>query len=109
MNLHYEDYIRPCSVFMTFRDEEGYQRALNYKEYLMNHDENSTREAKGGLLDKNKPFELHIKEASEPTDIIWENRQLSRLDRFKREVITVVIITLVLAGSFLLIFVVSRV
>lgn len=30
MNQNHEEYSRPCTVFMCFKDEEGVKRALNY-------------------------------------------------------------------------------
>jgi hypothetical protein len=50
----------PCSVFVTFETEEGVQRALAWNNV-------PTCKFLGEDLD--------IQQASEPTDIIWENRQ----------------------------------
>lgn len=33
-NDHLEDLTTPCSVFMTFENEEGVNRALNYNESI---------------------------------------------------------------------------
>lgn len=43
-------------------------------------------------------------EASEPTDIIWENRHFSDLERFKRTLIVCAILFGVLCCSFALIY-----
>ena len=47
---------------------------------------------------------LKIEEASEPTDIIWENRHFTSFDRFIRTCIVVIIVTVLLSGSFVIIF-----
>lgn len=52
----------PVSVFATFEEEEGYQRALVY----------GNPQPQMKLLGEN----IVIEEASEPTDIIWENRHV---------------------------------
>ena len=54
---------RPCSVFITFETEEGYNRAVNYNNTIKMKD-----------FTKYKTFlydEIEIKPASEPSDIIW--------------------------------------
>ena len=62
----------PCSVFMTFENEEGVNRCLHSAEAI-DHDEN-LKDLKIWL----GKFEIEIQPASEPTDIIWENRHFSR-------------------------------
>ena len=52
----------PCTVFLTFEDEEGKNRALVYND-------NPQMTFLGEELD--------IHETAEPTDIIWENREYS--------------------------------
>lgn len=49
----------PCSVFATFETEEGCQRALAYNT-------SGQMPFLGEMID--------VQQASEPTDIIWENR-----------------------------------
>lgn len=51
----------PCSVFVTFETEEGNNRALVY---------NDSNNPQMDLLGE----QIQIQDASEPTDIIWENR-----------------------------------
>ena len=62
---------RPVSVFATFRSEEGYQRACHY-----NDKELPQRPVCGQVLE--------LQEASEPTDIIWENRHFTPAQRNKK-------------------------
>ena len=46
-------------------------------------------------------------DASEPTDIIWENRHFTTADYFKRQLIAFTLVALVLAISFFTIFKIS--
>jgi hypothetical protein len=58
----------PCSLFLTFENEEGIARALKYDEAV---------EADPGLADCKHWLGdevIEIQPASEPSDIIWENR-----------------------------------
>jgi hypothetical protein len=52
-----------CSVFVTFASEEGINRAKQYNTY-------PHRKFLEQIID--------VKEASEPTDIIWENRHFTK-------------------------------
>ena len=56
---------------MTFENEEGVERALAYNEAIEN--DQRLRELRYWLDE----FELEIKSAPEPTDIIWENRSVT--------------------------------
>lgn len=53
-------------------------------------------------------LEMKFRAASEPTDIIWENRIYSAWDYFFRNLIAWFIIALLLACSFAFIFKVAR-
>lgn len=58
----------PCSVFLSCETEEGYNRALKY---------NDTVKLKEFQHYQTLLYhEIKVKEASEPSDIIWENRHL---------------------------------
>jgi hypothetical protein len=61
---------RPVSAFLTFENEEGLNRCINYNQTV---EDDPDFEDYRTLLDE--PIE--ILEASEPTDIIWENRHFS--------------------------------
>lgn len=50
---------------------------------------------------------MFLNDASEPTDIIWENRHFTRADYFYRQLIAFTVICLVLAISFITIFKIS--
>lgn len=70
-----EDFISPCSVFMSFVDEEGFNRALEFENTVNNPVATENLHKLSGFLGKpGSPNEFEIKPASEPSDIIWENR-----------------------------------
>ena len=92
----------PCSVFMTFENEEGVNRCLHSAEAI-EYDKDLKHLKK--WLDK---FEIEIQPASEPTDIIWENRHFSRLQRLRKEIEASIAMFLMLAVSFSLIFICSQ-
>ena len=75
----------PVYVFVTLESEEGYHRAL----VMCNQPQMK-------LLDA----ELHIDDAPEPSDIIWENRHISNAERTtKRWIVFVLILVLLLICS----------
>ena len=49
-----------------------------------------------------------FKRASEPTDIIWENRSFTATDYFFRRALAYIIIVILLVCSFVVIFKVAR-
>ena len=77
---------RPCSIFVTFETEEGYENALQLKTKMLGQD-------------------ISIQPASEPSDIIWENRNISAASRFFKKIVVTIVIVLALAVSFMIIFV----
>ena len=90
----------PCDIFVTFENEEGYNRALKLNQLV-----------EDGIL---KPhFEhllgdkLEIEPATEPTDIIWENRHLTNKIRRRRNICVSIVILLMLCASGSVIFVLS--
>ena len=101
-NDHLEEMTTPCSVFMTFADEEGVNRALKYHESVENDEE--LHELKTWL----GCHEIEIEAASEPTDIIWENRHFTPIQRSKKSVIATLLILTILLLSFVVIFICSQ-
>ena len=79
----------PVSVFATFDSEEGYQRAKNWT--IVPQRQFCTQD-------------LDIQEASEPTDIIWENRYFTPAQRSFKRVIVYCIILFMLTISGAIIF-----
>ena len=92
-----EKYNRPVTAFLTFENEEGLNRCINYNETVM--DDDAFLEYRTLLGEPVK-----IEEASEPTDIIWENRHFTSFDRFIRTCMVVIIVAILLSGSFVIIF-----
>ena len=82
----YQNLIVPVGAFVTFESEEGLQRCLTLKD----------KESQVTVLGR-KP---EIKEAPEPTNIIWENRQFSFVQRFLRAILAVAVIAILLSISF---------
>ena len=76
---------RPCSIFVTFETEEGYENALQLKTVMLGQ-------------------EIIIQPASEPSDIIWENRNISAASRFLKKIVVTIVIIFALAVSFMIIF-----
>ena len=74
----------PVSAFITFENEEGFVRAK------IAHQHGVTL-----LGDRVK-----IEQAPEPTNIIWENREITAFSRFLRGLFAVVILGILLALSF---------
>ena len=58
---------KPCSVFVTFETEAGYDKASFFNNTVRDFPEFK-------IDDKFLGKKLLLKPASEPTDIIWENR-----------------------------------
>jgi len=99
MELKRNDYdalTRPVCAFITFAEEEGFQTALRFEEP---EDKESCKNPK--LLGE----PLYFGEATEPTNIIWENRHLTTLDMVWRAFVVVSACSLLLFGSFTVIFI----
>lgn len=99
-NAHLEDCTRPCSVFMTFETEEGYQRATQFNDVVENSTLAEVQGQKMWLGDQ----EIDIQEASEPSDIIWENRRWTAWQRTKGEIVAALVIGFALLLSFAAVF-----
>ena len=88
----YDSLIRPTSAFITFEEEDSRQVALKFdQESKMIHGQ-----------------QIRFEVASEPTDIIWENRIYTKSDYFFRQVIAWTVISVILLASFAFIFVVRQ-
>lgn len=93
---------RPVSAFLSFENEEGLNRCLQYHELIKDD------QTKYAGWDKLLEGDLKFEPASEPTDIIWENRHFTTGQRFVRSVIVTCIIGFLLVCSFLGIFSASK-
>ncbi len=83
-----ENLRRPVTAFITFQNEEGYNRAIQ-----------SPKEEEPKWLGEPVEFE----EAPEPTDIIWEHRPFTRKDQVFRIAMVSGITLMMLAATFVVI------
>ncbi|CDW91100.1 UNKNOWN [Stylonychia lemnae] len=82
----YQNLMVAVSAFVTFENEEGYQRFLSLRE----------RGSRSTILGE-RPT---LKEATEPTNIIWENRHFTGFQRGIKAVAVTLIIGILLCISF---------
>lgn len=90
---------RPVSVFMTFQQEEGIKRALVFE-----NDEKKSDPAYAEMYDWLEKCQIEIEQASEPSDIIWENRHFTPEQRFRKAIIVVLTVGFALFISFCVVF-----
>ena len=97
----FHQWTRPVSAFITFEEEDAYNLAQYYEpEFTIS---GRKKPAKGKFLEE----DLFLIPATEPTNIIWENRHLTNAERYTR-LVKVILIVLVLAlACFVLIFVIK--
>jgi len=96
-----DTWCTPVSVFITFQLEEGLQRALNFKEVIEGVDKDEYAYLNEWF---NGEEEIEIQPASEPSDIIWENRHFTPTERLKKAICVGITIFLMLLASFVVIF-----
>ena len=93
VNGLFEDFDKltvPVSAFITFEEEDGKIIALR---------SNSEKQVLGQTL--------RLINASEPTDIIWENRHFTWIDYLKRQTFAFCVIFVLLLGSFIVVYIVA--
>jgi hypothetical protein len=99
-NEQHDKIIRPVDAFITFQEEDGKIVAESL--------EAKTTFFGSYIEDENHPkllnSYLHFKEASEPTNIIWENRHYDDAHYFKEGIKVLVLIACLLAASFMTIY-----
>lgn len=98
---NFDSLTRPVTAFITFENEEGLNRAIQYDEIVNAEDRFAEWRTLYGC-------KLEFDDASEPTDIIWENRHFTSWDRLRKTIVVVIAIGILLACSFLLIFIFSK-
>lgn len=96
-----EKFNRPVTAFLTFENEEGLNRCKAYNDVVESDPEYAHMKTLLGV-------ELNFEDASEPTDIIWENRHFTGWDRFIRTCYIGIKVTILLSLSFVLIFYCSQ-
>jgi hypothetical protein len=91
---NYEKLTRPVCAFITFEEEDAYILAQDFEPSF---------DIKGKRAPSSRTFmdtDLYFIEATEPTNIIWENRHLTAQIRFKRTIHAVLLIMLLVLASF---------
>lgn len=89
-NENLDSYTRPVFAFLTFENEAGYEVARKFSE-----DQNDDAQ----LLE----CKINIKEATEPTDIIWENRHYTEKQLRSNMYRVILNATMYLCGALLII------
>jgi hypothetical protein len=94
-----ENFTRPVSAYITMEDEEGVNRLLLYNEVC----ESDPHFKRYEQILGEKPS---IQGASEPTDIIWENRHFTANQRNSRScaVMLIMIVLLFISGAVIFLF-----
>ena len=92
----YDKFTRPVAAFITFEKTDGQFRALKFKPA---HKRRS-KEARGRLLESQ---DIELTQATEPTNIIWENRPFTPKQRRSRACVSISIILGLLVISFAII------
>lgn len=80
--------------------EEGYNRAVLYNETVEMDDYKHFKTFLGAEID--------VKEAVEPSDIIWENRNFTENQRTFKKIIVTIIVAILLSISFAIIFICQK-
>ena len=96
-----ESLNRPVTAFLTFENEEGINRAKVYNDIVYSDDQYQDIRTLLGC-------KLEIEDAAEPTDIIWENRHFTPLQRFNRSLIVIGCVLVLLLISFAVIFFLTK-
>ena len=100
----FERITTPCSVFMTFETEEGYNRAIEM---------DATCKANPRFahlqLWMEKQYKFKIKEAAAPSDIIWENRHYTDWDRTKKAIVVWTALAGILFANSIALFILTTI
>ena len=90
----FKELSKPCDAFITFEEEDGGIIGQRFEPELT---------LSGRRLPARAQFmgdDLFLVESTEPTNIIWENRHFTTQDYIKKTTIAVIIISFLLAASF---------
>ena len=99
MTENWKALTTPTAAFITFQEEDAFLLAIEETEKNEKLEENQKKK----LLSQH----LNFKRASEPTDIIWENRYFTKKDYIWRQLIAYTIIFVALLGCFWLTYVIA--
>jgi len=81
-NTKYDELTTPKAFYCTFHQEYAYIKALFIVNFMFEGDD------------------IKVKQATEPTDIVWENRHISSCGRKMRWVIAIILMTLCTFAAF---------
>ena len=90
---------KPATAFITFEEEDAFLLAIEETEKNEKLEENQKKKLLGQ--------HLNFKRASEPTDIIWENRYFTKKDYIWRQIIAYAIIFVALLVCFELTYLIA--
>jgi hypothetical protein len=99
-NKEFLKFTRPVGAFITFEEEDAYNLALKYEPQYNFSGKLLPPADEAQFLDQ----DFYLDKATEPTNILWENRHLTPSDRFKRMLQVVAIIFILTLVSFVIIF-----
>ena len=99
----YVKLTRPVCAFITFESDDGYNEALSYskKGWLSKVTSSDETATSANILGRPAKFTA----ATEPTNIIWENRHIKGVNLYMRGVIAVILISMMLTIAFVVILV----
>jgi len=94
----YVKLTRPVCAFITFESDDGYNEALSYTKKGWLSKVTAAEDAATTANILGRPVEFTA--ATEPTNIIWENRWVKGVHLYKRVVIAIILISIMIALSF---------
>lgn len=87
----------PCQAFITFTNQEGFERAMKYLS-----SDNGNKENRVSRKDPLLGCVPNVESAPEPSDIIWENLEVSEETRKSKTLLVMGTISIILLLVFLL-------
>lgn len=97
----YDCLTRPVTAFITFESDDAYSEAIKYSKKLARRQrENENHQEQKTILHRTPVFTA----ATEPTNIIWENRHIKGIHYGARIVSALLICTLMLLFSFVILY-----
>jgi len=109
-NDAYDRLTRPVCAFITFETDDGYLESLSFskRSWLRRKIE----EYRGNSPDGNGPLLLgkamNFVAATEPTNIIWENRHIKGTNFYLRFTAALIWLTALVCGAFFVIFLAKK-
>lgn len=101
MEKHKEKIERPVAAFITFENQEGFERGVFYFPHHT-EEENHEYDWVDPVTEEDKQFlgkKLELKRATEPANILWENRHTTGKEIILRSMVTGIVTLIVLIGA----------